>query len=216
MIPTQRGSFISDLGALLGSRFVIIGIGFAISIITARVLGPENRGIVSATMAIPLLLAPLGELGVRQTAQYYIAKQLRDDQSIISTIGFFNALVTGFVILAGLIIGFVTGNIERYGWLLLFVALLSTPPSFIASCYSGVLMGKGRLKLIARGEIIHAASNFLLLGLMFIFPEDMRKFGVILAGVIALTIKAAFVLYYVRQYGTLGIRYIPGLPPAHV
>lgn len=207
----QRSPFVADFLALVNSRFITIGVGLLTSIITARVMGPEKRGDYAAILAVPTLLVPLGELGLRQSAIFFIGKKKLDNQSVISTLGLINLFTSFLVIISSFVIYLVLGHIATYGLILIAVAIVLIPPRFISSTFSGVIIGNGEIKKVAHGEILTQVSYLLLLCL-FIIPQTTQVLGVVAAAGLPFVLQTIYILDLVRKYGRINVRYISGVP----
>ncbi len=65
-METKQRSFLTDILSVFGNNIFILIITFFTSIILARYLGPDGRGIYAAILIYPILLTSLAELGIRQ------------------------------------------------------------------------------------------------------------------------------------------------------
>lgn len=176
-------SFIYEIGTTLAARiFAMLG-PFAVSIITARVLGPEERGRYFLILAIAQIGAQIGNLGLQSSNTYLVAKKHELVGPLFANSLFVSATVAPVLtLLLALVFGwpeflglqnFLGGSL---GPVALTAAIIS--PLMVISLYiSNLAIGVGRVKLfngmtiayslaaIAAASIVSAAggSTFLFL-----------------------------------------------------
>lgn len=86
MVSSPRGRFGRDVVGTLLTRFVVLGLGIATSVLLARVLGAEGRGLVAAILVYPTLLFSLFEGGFRQAAVYEIGRRALPSSSVVGAV----------------------------------------------------------------------------------------------------------------------------------
>ena len=67
-----------DITGTLATRVLTMGIGLFTGIITARMLGPENRGIFGLAALFPASIVTLSKLGQSQATIYFIRREKAD------------------------------------------------------------------------------------------------------------------------------------------
>jgi O-antigen/teichoic acid export membrane protein len=77
------GKFTGFFIHTFGTSVMTMAMSFAISIITARYLGPAGRGILALLILIPIFVVTFGRLGVSHSINYYASKVPKD--RLIST-----------------------------------------------------------------------------------------------------------------------------------
>ncbi len=68
-------SFLLDVLGLIGSRFALVVFGLGTGIITARLLGPHDRGLFTVLLLLPQTLVNFAKMGVAQANVYYIRRR---------------------------------------------------------------------------------------------------------------------------------------------
>lgn len=211
----RRYSFVVDFASVVNSQVIGLMLGIVTSVILARALGPDKRGVVSAVAVVPGLLQPLVELGFRQTATYYVGKQLLDDQSVIWTLGLLGLVMSiGGVVTATLVFA-LTGLLRTYGWVVIVCAAAQLPFRVAMLYGNGILLGKKRINEVARADIIVPAANLVLL-VPIIMLRRFQVPAVLLATAVSCAIAALYTTSRVKQIGQIGIRYVRGLPSRFV
>src|SRR5438552_7100507 len=86
------------------TRLLLIGVGFATTVIVSRTLGPSGRGLFAVAAAVSAIGIQFGNLGLHASNTYYVAK---DRELLPVLIG--NTLVVSFGI---------GGTAALFGWIL--------------------------------------------------------------------------------------------------
>jgi O-antigen/teichoic acid export membrane protein len=92
------------------TRVVTSIISIGISIIIARVLGPEGKGIYSLAILLPGLLVIFTNLGVNPTTVFLIAKKKYPPKMVFGNNIIITLVLSAFTVLLGIIIIFFWGN----------------------------------------------------------------------------------------------------------
>src|SRR6185503_5938536 len=87
------GHMLLDILGLIGSRVMLVIFGLATGIITARLLGPHDRGVFTVLLLLPQTLVNFAKMGVAQANVYYIRKRGASISTVAS-----NALVLTIVV----------------------------------------------------------------------------------------------------------------------
>jgi O-antigen/teichoic acid export membrane protein len=139
----------TDVTGTLGTRVITMAFGLFTGIITARALGPENRGIFTLAALFPASLVTLSKFGQGVAAVYFIRKEEEDVSQVASNV-FWVALTTGAVLIAiallakDALLGSVLKGVPAYA----LVAVLPLAPILLVESYLyGVLQATDRFKI---------------------------------------------------------------------
>lgn len=141
----MKRNFIGDALSLIISKIFILALSLGGSVILARGLGPDGRGLLAFLLVYPGLLTPLLEGGIRQAATFYVGKNKDPIEYILGAVGlhFLVASVLGTIVCIGLLLH--AGNMQVSEQLAIVSAL--TIPATLASSYiRGVFLGKNDVK----------------------------------------------------------------------
>lgn len=145
-------------------RILLIAAGFVSSIITARFLGPEGRGVFFYWTTIAAFAIQFGNLGLHSSNTYFLAKgrarlsALAANSLWVSLIG--GGILGGFLILSLWLIDGATGE----KWSLLLPALLLIPSGLYFLLGTNLLVAEGRIGEYNGFEL---ANRYLGLAAMF-------------------------------------------------
>jgi O-antigen/teichoic acid export membrane protein len=157
----------SDLIFVLISRILLFGSGIISSVVIARYLGPEGKGILTAVFVVPTLLLSFGDLGVRQATTHLIGKKIYPEHKIIQSlllIYVLSSLVT--VTVSSLI--YYYGPARNYDIKLLLLAVLTIPALLFSTYSRGIALGVRRVK---KALTIELSNQFIyLFGLLLFLP----------------------------------------------
>ncbi len=193
---TERNGLKKDTASLLKRHFVtsvatkavVLGAGFTVSVLLARLLTPSGVGTLSLVMAVPMIVCSVGNLGIRQAITYYTGKQLATPSEL------FRALLVlwlGTSLLAVLIAAgcYLALDYETHGWSLLIAALLAIPPTILLSYLEGMAMGAKAIPLINFGRILNVLA-YLAMVLILVAVLHLGSTGAVLALITGLTLQA--------------------------
>jgi O-antigen/teichoic acid export membrane protein len=74
MKKKPSGNMLLDIAGLIGSRLMLVVFGLGTGIITARLLGPHDRGLFTLLVMLPQTLVTFAKMGVAQANVYYVRR----------------------------------------------------------------------------------------------------------------------------------------------
>jgi O-antigen/teichoic acid export membrane protein len=182
--PVVRSKFWQSVVETYLTRILLVGVGFAVTVIVSRALGPSGRGLFAVATAVAAIGVQFGNIGLHASNTYYVAK---DGALLPVLIG--NTLVVSFGI---------GGTAALVGWMLdatwpqllpvhgtlLLLALGSIPFSLALLLLQNLLLGINQVRAYNGIELTSKVLGLVLLGLLIlsgrINPEVM--FGATIAG----------------------------------
>ena len=90
---------VADVSGTFGTRLITVGFALVTGIVTARALGPENRGVFALVSMFPASLVTLAKLGQGISAVYFIRRENEDVRAVASNLVLI-ALLTAIVLVA--------------------------------------------------------------------------------------------------------------------
>src|SRR5690606_8321647 len=96
-------AFLRDTGFGFGGQAAAIIFGLATSIVIARVLGPEQRGVLAVVVLLPLTIHALIASGFSATVVHSIASEAWEDYQIIPRLTGICIYLTTFMLAVGAI-----------------------------------------------------------------------------------------------------------------
>ncbi len=82
----------------MGTRWTLVFVGLVSGMITARYLGPHDRGILALVTSIPAVIWVLSNFGMNQASVYYINKKIYSEKEIGSACLFIPFAISSFII----------------------------------------------------------------------------------------------------------------------
>jgi len=175
--------FVRQLVETLGTRVLTLAIGLLTSILVARLLGPEGRGLVAAAAALAAIGVQFGNLGLHASNTYYAG---REPQSLPVLIG--NSLLVSFAIGGGCALSawmlflLWPGLLPLRGGVLL-VALITIPFGLAFLLLQNLLLGIREVRVYNLIELVTKVSYVVLIGvtiaLHVVTVESILVVGVI-------------------------------------
>lgn len=183
--------FAHKVGETMATRVALIAIGLVTSVLIARSLGPEGRGLQAAIAAITAIGVQFGNLGLHSSNTYYVAKKhdllpTLVGNSLLVTLGLGSIGST----IAWLVLSAWPGLSPVGGWFLVF-ALVGIPIGLTALLLQNLLLGIHQVRtynLIELGTRIGMVA--ILLGLI-----ALDRVSVVSIAIAGLSISAAAAIW---------------------
>lgn len=187
--------FIRKVGETFAARLVLIAIGFVTTVVVARILGPEGRGLYAVAVAVGAIGVQFGNLGLPSSNTYSVS---RDRLLLAQLTG--NALVIGIglgacaALAAWVVFSIWPALAPVQGWLLV-LALAWVPFGLTYLLQQNLLIGINEVRAY---NLIDIAINglALLMTVMLIAAGRVIPEYVMLIGV--LTVAIGVCLTYLR------------------
>jgi len=195
----QIGKFTIDTSITFVARTLQLAFGIGISVIIARILGPQGKGIYSLAILLPVFLISFGNVGIGQASVFYVGKRIHLPKEIFGNNIILSFLLGIFSFFIGLIIILFFSDylFPEIAKTYLFLALFLIPLQFFLSFINYLLLGMQRIK---EYNFINIFQPFIFLVLLLIFLLTL-KLGV--EEVIVANILSCFatiiVLFYLAK-----------------
>src|SRR5262245_25326115 len=148
MAEARSSRFVRDSLGFFGAQVIVTALGIVTSVITARALGPHDRGVFQLLVLLPTTLSNFVKFGIPQASVYFIRRQRASPSAVAS-----NALLIALVLGFGLAIACYLGR----AWLLtnilrgvperaLAPALLMLPCVLVQTYFLGFLQAEERFR----------------------------------------------------------------------
>ncbi len=199
-----------NIVSTLITKFVFLFGGFIISILLARLLGPEGKGIITAIFVFPLLIVSLADMGIRQSSAFYIGKKQYPLSDVISSISFL-WLITSLISMTLVFVYFLIGPAERYSWVVLIIALGTVPIKLIEQYAKGIMLGRNQISTINISQILRVTSNFLAV-ILLVWILDLGVLGAALVHIAFATVVSVYYIIKVLDYNKISFKPVKPIP----
>jgi O-antigen/teichoic acid export membrane protein len=190
--------FIRKVGETFVTRICLIGIGLATSVIVARALGPEGRGLYGVALLVGAIGVQFGNLGLHASNTYFAA---RDRGLLPALIG--NTVIISFTL--GGICSIWAWTFFKYypHWApvqnpLLALALSYIPIGLAYMLLQNLLIGIQEVRTYNKIELIAAILNVGITGLLILFRAVYVE-TIFSSALIVMVIGFLLVLLYLKQ-----------------
>lgn len=175
-------------------------LGIATSVILARVLGPEGRGIYALAILLPSLIVTFGNLGIGPATAYYVARKEFRREEIFGN----NILLSIAISIVGTLVGLILviffhdtvfpGVAPRY----LLMALLLVPLQIFSTYTQYILLGAQQIKEFNYVQIAYTALFLgLVVLLLLIFRRGVN--GAIFSNILASLATCVLIFLIAKQ-----------------
>lgn len=194
--------FASDSLINFGRVAAVSFLGIFSSIIVARGLGPEGRGIYAVVLFFPQALMSLSDLGVGHAAVYHVAREQNEAENarIIQTI----IALSIWLSIANFALGILlvqSGGSQLFPGVpteFLYLSLLLLPFTYLRLNIRGIFRGKENFRADGLVEIVYTALNLILYGI-FLWILDWGVMGAVTANIVATALAVGYALFRLRR-----------------
>jgi O-antigen/teichoic acid export membrane protein len=203
-LPAIRASLAGEVGlslardvvATMGNRVFLIAIGVVTSVIVARTLGPEGRGIYAVAVAITAISVQFGNVGLHASNSWAVARR----PELLGAL-FANSLVASFALGGGIAIAILVilaifPDLITLPAVILALSLIAIPINLAYLLLQNLMLGTRRIKffngmeLLSRVLVVGILSAAVALGLVSV----EIAVGASVAAVLVTTIFATVIL----------------------
>ena len=174
------------------------------SVILARLLGPEGRGLVSALLVPSSLAVNFSEMGIRQATAYHVGRGLYPLGRIVPTLLALVPITSAIGILLSLAY-FAYSGVARDDLTIQLLAVAAIPLSLASSYATGVFLGRGRVAAFRKTSWRPALVRLLLI-LLLGWALGWGAHGVMVANLAASFAGAAYALHLLARETPLRLK----------
>lgn len=206
----MKRNTMKDIFLTFVTKMFYLGGSFIISVLLARLLGAEGRGIVAALFVLPNLIISLADMGIRQSSAYMIGQKKYTVQEVFSS-SLVLWLLASIISIIVLISYYMFPSTTQYNWGLIVIAISLVPIKILETYYYGIHQGKQQIEIMNKRHIISFLSR--LVGVVILVW--VLSTGVYGAAVATLLASASVVLYSfwtLKDTVKFKLNYKKGLP----
>lgn len=203
-------NFVKDVASLSSSQIIGLGLSFFTSVLVARLLGPEKKGIVVTILTIPSLISVFADLGIRSATTYFMGKHIYDDQTILSNLAVLTLIISIISVVVAVLIYHWDALPQQYGWVVIAIALVILPLKLVSILGNSVLLAKQHIRALAVASILEQ-TIYLIVVVSLAISKSIQVASILSAQVFAACVSAIYIVTVVRQYGRLRLAFSPEL-----
>lgn len=193
-VATNR-SLVRDILAVFNTKIVVLVLTLISSVIIARALGADGRGLIALALIYPQLMLSIMEGGMRQSATYFLGKKLAGDNVILGILFVYIAIAG----IAGTILVFLlmkySAGVE-FDISILLVSSIILPASLAVSTLRGYFLGKQQIKqfnsVVWLQKLLYVAVVIILY-----FTEQLSVFSLIVTNAAIALFNAIQAFYFI-------------------
>ena len=188
------------------TKFFVVIIGMATSIIIARILGPEGRGEYAVAITISGIGVQLGNLGLHSANTYYIAQNKEIIAPIINNsiiVSFLGGAIVSMIIYPFIII---FDFMQITNTILLFLCLFSIPLGLAYLLLQNILLGINEVQVYNKIEIEAKVFSIVLL-LLLIIVNYVNATSIFFITLLTSFIGILLVLLKLNKFVTIKIKF---------
>lgn len=202
------GQFAKDTAVTIITNVLTFVLSLGTSIILARLLGPEGRGIYAMATLLPSLIVTFVHLGIGPATVYYVAQSRYSQREILGS----NVLLALIIGIVGLGVGLIITLFFREAlfpnipYRYLVIALGIIPLNLLFWYLRYILLGAQRLKEYNLIDVLQSLL-FLVLVALTLWELDMGVTGALLAMIVVWFLTDAILFFWTqRQTGGITLK----------
>jgi O-antigen/teichoic acid export membrane protein len=197
--------FAQKVAATLGTRVALVAIGLVTSVLVARSLGPEGRGLYAVAVAIGAIGVQLGNLGLHASNTWEVSREPGLLPTLVANSALVSVVIGGGGAFLGWLVLTAWPGIVDLPADLLALALSAIPIGLAYLLLQNLLIGTGRIRQFNSIELAARLATVAMLALV-ILAGTVSAFLAVLAGVLGVTfgVAACAVALRVGIAGRLG------------
>lgn len=192
--------FLKNTSIIFGSQSICQVFSLFFAVLTARLLGPAGKGMLSLALLVPNLIVLISNLGVEISNTYFIGKKKYKTQDIISN-SVFLSLVIGlsFVVLIWLFAPIISRVLIKGIQIpLLRLSVCLIPLGLMNRYFISILLGQNRIKQLSALRILETFSA-LILTILLLVVFKFEVFGALVAVICATFLSVIVGVFYVKD-----------------
>lgn len=199
-----------DIFMTFFTKLIYLGGSFFISVLLARLLGAEGKGIVTSLFVVPNLLISLADMGVRQASAYTIGQKKYSVQEVFSSslILWVIASVVSVFLLGGY---YTVTSTTEFHWLLISIALIFVPIKILEAYYYGIHQGKQQIESMNIRHMISFLTRFISVVLM-VWILGIGVYGAAAAMLFASLAVVFYSFWTLKNLVKFKFSFVKGLP----
>lgn len=204
----MKTSFLKATSITLITRVVNLCIGILVSILLARLLGPELRGVYALALLIPSFAAMFTGVGLGPSTIYFLGKKKYPPQTIAGT----NITINGYISIAAVLLTVVFIILFKETFLLgvpvyaFAIVVCAIPFVKFTSILTTVVLGMQKYVAYNVLNIVHVTTQAVLFGFLLLISAFNLSSVLIVYLVATVVVFLIAIVYLKKQLGTFILR----------
>jgi len=191
--------FVRKVSETFVTRILLIGISMITSVIVARILGPEGRGLYAVAGTIGALGAQFGNLGLHASNTYWVARDKSLLPALVGNTLFISFAFGGSVAFLVWAVFTIWPSLAPIQGMLLILACIWIPFGLAYMLSQNLLLGIQEVRAYNKIEVILQFVGLISIGATIIFHIVTAE-TVFSAGLIALVFGLVWALWMLKPY----------------
>jgi O-antigen/teichoic acid export membrane protein len=184
-------------------RLYGIAASFLTTVVVARVLGPDGRGVYAAVIALTAIFVQLSNLGLPGSNTYLVARKPEVAPQLVGTALAVSAVIGVAAALVLIVVTRLLPNAEIFAGVLLVLAVVWIPCGLAYALLQGIVIGFQRFRLLNLADFLQRTLTAAAVA-AFIYFGALSATSAFAAGLLALLGSCAVLLFALRtSLGTI-------------
>jgi O-antigen/teichoic acid export membrane protein len=139
-----KQSYFEDIVKVLSSNMFTLFANLLVAVLLARLLGPQQYGLYTAILVVPVLVVSFFQMGIRATTIHTLGSRTEDDDKVVSAV-FFILIFTSALGIMFSALAYLFTDTTGYTPLLIGLALGVIPMRLTTIYTGGIFLGKEQI-----------------------------------------------------------------------
>lgn len=185
----HSSDFVKKVSETFATRIFLVIVGLITSVIVARILGPEGRGVYAIALTISAIGIQFGNLGLHSSNTFQVAKKNELLPTLVGNSLFVSFVFGGIGIIFVWILFTIFPSISPLSnHSLLIISLISIPLGLAYLLFQNLLIGINKIRFFNVTETLNRVLSVFLIGLIILLhwvsPENVFACTVIIQSLI--------------------------------
>jgi O-antigen/teichoic acid export membrane protein len=194
---TITSDFVQKVAETFATRILLIGMGLITSVIVARTLGPEGRGLYAVAVTIGTIGVQFGNLGLHASNTYCAAKDRGLLPALVGNTFMISFGLGGLIAVAAWVVSFQWPYLAPIHEILLGLSLIYIPLGLGYMLLQNLFLGIQRIRVYNSVELLNRFLAVILIGLIIIWG-DVTVESVFGASLIALAVSLIMMIWLMQ------------------
>jgi O-antigen/teichoic acid export membrane protein len=204
---TQRpkSTLLKDIVSVFVTKVFVLFVGLISTVIVARALGAEGRGLLAAALIYPQLLIAITEGGMRQAAVFFLGQKKAPEKQILGAL-------FGYIIFAGIGgMGLVYSLMvffgqQKFSMVMMVVAAAILPTTLAVNALKGIFLGKENIKKFNAATWIQKVIYVGAIAVLYVI-DSLTVFSAVAVTLMAAVFNLGQSVWYLKNNIDFGLEF---------
>jgi len=193
-----KSDLVRKIGETFATKIMLIGLGLITGVITARILGPEGRGLYAVAITVATMGIQFGNLGLHASNTYYVAKD-RSQLPVLVGNSLFISIIFGVFAALAWITFRAWPSLAPISGRLLVLTLAWIPVGLAYMLLQNILLGIEEFRAYNKIELVMQFLSIVAISTLIVFRAVSVE-SIFLTAFLTLFASAGWAFFHINKY----------------